>query len=311
MGLDPTTIASAASIGSNLINYYATSSMNEATRKWNEAQYRTQRWDALQDWHRQNEYNHPIEQMRRLREAGLNPHLVYGGGANSVSGPVRSTDTKSWNPSVPKLDLQNVVSEIMGVSQQQQALKNAEAQLMLLNAQKDRTDADTLRILEDTEGKNIFNKYAADEIVSRINNRNKDTELKDVMIGYTLNKDQREQLRLTNDIQKTAQDILESQQRVRKSQAEVNNIIETKEVIKQTGILKKLQATHKAMGLDDDYTQAEWFLANAVYDPKGAVDILNKYLEAIGHIAEKGVEQTGKTMANTAKSIWQALTRKF
>ena len=211
MGLDPTTIASAASIGSNLINYYATSSMNEATRNWNEAQYRTQRWDSLQDWHRQNEYNHPIEQMRRLREAGLNPHLVYGGGANSVSGPVRGTDTKSWNPSVPKLDLQNVVSEIIGVSQQQQALKNAEAQLMLLNAQKDRTDADTLRILEDTEGKGINNKYLADEIVSRINNRNKDTELKDIMIGYTLNKDQREQLRLTNDIDKTAQDILESQ----------------------------------------------------------------------------------------------------
>lgn len=35
----------------------------------------------LEMWKRQNEYNHPTQQMARLKEAGLNPALVYGQGA--------------------------------------------------------------------------------------------------------------------------------------------------------------------------------------------------------------------------------------
>lgn len=38
----------------------------------------------LEMWQRQNEYNSPSAQMQRLKDAGLNPHLVYGSG--SVAG---------------------------------------------------------------------------------------------------------------------------------------------------------------------------------------------------------------------------------
>lgn len=34
----------------------------------------------LEMWNRQNEYNMPAAQMGRLKDAGLNPHLVYGTG---------------------------------------------------------------------------------------------------------------------------------------------------------------------------------------------------------------------------------------
>ena len=37
-----------------------------------------------QQWQAENEYNSPKAQMQRLKEAGLNPNLVYGNG--SVSG---------------------------------------------------------------------------------------------------------------------------------------------------------------------------------------------------------------------------------
>lgn len=39
---------------------------------------------AMQAWNLANNYNHPIQQMERLKAAGLNPLLVYGSG--SVSG---------------------------------------------------------------------------------------------------------------------------------------------------------------------------------------------------------------------------------
>lgn len=38
----------------------------------------------LQQWNRANEYNLPINQMARLKQAGLNPNLVYGSGAGQV-----------------------------------------------------------------------------------------------------------------------------------------------------------------------------------------------------------------------------------
>lgn len=41
-----------------------------------------QNWN-LEQWHRQNAYNAPIAQMQRLKEAGLNPRLMYGKGAGS------------------------------------------------------------------------------------------------------------------------------------------------------------------------------------------------------------------------------------
>lgn len=43
-------------------------------------------WEQQVDmWNRNNEYNSPIQQMQRLKEAGLNPNLVYGSGVTGNS----------------------------------------------------------------------------------------------------------------------------------------------------------------------------------------------------------------------------------
>lgn len=45
---------------------------------------------AMQSWTLANDYNHPIQQMERLKAAGLNPNLVYGSGSvagNTTSAP--------------------------------------------------------------------------------------------------------------------------------------------------------------------------------------------------------------------------------
>ena len=104
--------------------------------------YQKQRTDALADWARTNEYNSPLQQMARLKEAGLSPHLIYGGGANSISQPVRSTDTKSWSPNAPQIDGAQIVSQYFGVQQQQNALEIQKQQiesLKLDNQYKEQT----------------------------------------------------------------------------------------------------------------------------------------------------------------------------
>ena len=134
--------AGAITAATSIANLISQGAMNRKTRKWNEAMYGKQREDALADWARTNEYNAPLQQMARLKEAGLSPHLIYGGGANSISQPVRSTDTKSWSPNAPQIDGSQIVSQYFGVQQQQNALKIQEQQiagLKLDNTYKEQT----------------------------------------------------------------------------------------------------------------------------------------------------------------------------
>lgn len=52
----------------------------------------------LEQWYRENAYNAPDEQMRRLRNAGLNPNLVYGTG--TVTGNTTTTGPRFDRPDV-------------------------------------------------------------------------------------------------------------------------------------------------------------------------------------------------------------------
>ena len=53
----------------------------QVQREWQERMYGRQRTDqekwALAQWHRENKYNSPIEQMARLKAAGINPNMAY------------------------------------------------------------------------------------------------------------------------------------------------------------------------------------------------------------------------------------------
>lgn len=61
--------------------------LNRKTRKWNEKM-----------WHLQNQYNLPEAQMQRFKDAGLNPHLIFGQGSAGNAG-----SPSSWTPTAPDL----------------------------------------------------------------------------------------------------------------------------------------------------------------------------------------------------------------
>ena len=280
-------------------NTISTISTNNAQRRWNEAMYNRQREDALADWARTNQYNSPLAQMQRFKEAGLNPNLIYG--QTNMAQPVRSTDAKSWNPQAPAFNLGQIVDQYLQA-------KQAGASIDIMKEQKENLQASTegklIDNLRNAKGLSFIEPMAQAKLEGAL----QDNKYKGALTTLTLDRNEREAIKLSNDRQKTAQDIIESKQRVTKSQQEVRNLQETNNILKQTGVLRKLEAMQKSMGLDDDYTQTEWFIAQAAYDPKGGVEILNKYIQALGWIADQGVKQTGQTLKNTAKSIWNALT---
>lgn len=97
-------------IGSSLIGgltslFGAKSQFNEQ-KKLIELQYQKN----LEQWNRENEYNAPVAQMQRLRDAGLNPNLVYGNGNNTAGSAASS-------PSYGLAEAPNIIGEIGKVIQ--------------------------------------------------------------------------------------------------------------------------------------------------------------------------------------------------
>lgn len=132
-------IAAGSGLLSTGINAFTTAGMNRRTREWNEDMYALQRKDALSDWAMQNQYNSPLEQMARLRAAGLNPNLVYGHGATTEAGPMRSTDVKSWNPTPPQVNLESAavdgLNAYYNVQTKDAQLENITAQNQVIEQQ--------------------------------------------------------------------------------------------------------------------------------------------------------------------------------
>ena len=97
---------------------------------------------SVEMWNMQNQYNSPTAQMSRLRQAGLNPNLVYGSGVtgnNAGSAPQyqpakiqRATmePYRGWN-----LGLSDAASIYMAMRQNKAQVENMEAQNKLIKEQ--------------------------------------------------------------------------------------------------------------------------------------------------------------------------------
>jgi uncharacterized transporter YbjL len=127
-----------AQVGASLFNTGAQVHMNKKNRQY-----------ALDDWHRQNAYNAPAQQMQRFKEAGLNPNLIYK--QTNEAAPVRSTDYVA-----PQLgDFQGILSKSNQMKIQDQQLSNMELQNEAIQAQIAKTKADALFVASNTDYKNL------------------------------------------------------------------------------------------------------------------------------------------------------------
>ena len=147
-------------LGAGLANTILSPIMTTITNKQN-------RKHALEDWNRQNTYNHPTQQMQRLKEAGLNPNLVYGGGATTTAQPIKSPDAQ-----VPNIDTQKIPESIgayQGIKNQQLEYSRIQKAMELQDAQKKNIEANTLNTLAGTDlkqldliSKGIMNQFLPD-----------------------------------------------------------------------------------------------------------------------------------------------------
>ena len=81
---------------------------NRLNRTYNQMLARQQNQWNLEQWQRENYYNSPVAQMARLRQAGLNPDLMYGQGTTGNS--FGSPEMTSGAPSEPQ-DMSAILSK--------------------------------------------------------------------------------------------------------------------------------------------------------------------------------------------------------
>jgi len=101
-----------------------------------------------QAWNDQNDYNNPIMQMNRLRQAGLNPHLVYGqssgGAAGNSSSPRQVSERPSLDSPIP--GFMDAIRGFSGVAQQRAQVGLLENQKDLVTSQVAKTNAEVARL---------------------------------------------------------------------------------------------------------------------------------------------------------------------
>lgn len=129
----------AASLVGSIFNTSAQAKANKQSERFAREMYQRQKDDNLAFWEKQNAYNDPSAQMNRLANAGLNPHLVYGNGADVKAGPIQTASAPSWTPKAPQSDagriLGGTMADIYDIEQKKAniAQTNAQTQSILSN----------------------------------------------------------------------------------------------------------------------------------------------------------------------------------
>jgi len=160
---------------------------------------------SLEDWNRQNAYNHPSQQMQRLKEAGLNPNLVYGGGATITAQSVKTPEAQ-----VPNIDLQKapeLIGAYQSIKNQQLEYSRIQKAMELQDAQKKNIEANTLSTLAGTDLKKLD--YVSKGIMNQFLPEVQEANLAKTKIGtqIAVSQNEMEKLMFPNKVDKVLAEI--------------------------------------------------------------------------------------------------------
>lgn len=113
---------------------------------------------SIENWNRENAYNTPKAQMERLKSAGLNPNLVYNGGAGALQSGAISAPSAPGSQMAPTPDFSSSVSDAVN--------------LALGISQADKNNNDSLG----QKLSNIFNERTLDDRVTAVAKQNNWTD---------------------------------------------------------------------------------------------------------------------------------------
>lgn len=124
------------SLASGLFNTINTESNNLTQMMLSKYSYEQQR-KMIQE---QNEYNSPLQQMKRYQEAGLNPNLIYGNGQSSAGNQSGIAQYHVPNTQAPYIDFgdlgaSSALSNLIGLKSMEKELDIKDAQIQKILAE--------------------------------------------------------------------------------------------------------------------------------------------------------------------------------
>lgn len=240
----------------------STASINKKTRKWNEKMHALQRGESLADFAMQNQYNHPSSQMARLREAGLNPNLIYGEGAvANNAGQIKAAPVESWDPKPTQIDIGSAAGAGISAYYDSQV---KQATIDNLRSQNTVIEQDGLLKAAQTIATTLAGQSTAQSIdVSKFDLSQKqrlaDIHAKAAELAnaktmadtqYTLDENERKAAMQQPSLTIAAETILNMRLSRAKTDAEINHINQQIKNLKQDEELKTLDVELRRMGIN-------------------------------------------------------------
>lgn len=102
-------IQTGGSLLSSGINYASTQRLNKKQREHQMAMFIKEQAANEYNWNKVNEYNLPKNQMQRYKDAGLNPHLIYG--QLQQAHGIDNAKIGEWRPQTPQINLGNDIGK--------------------------------------------------------------------------------------------------------------------------------------------------------------------------------------------------------
>lgn len=130
--MDPATIAAISGAVDTGVNAITQIGQNRKARQHQEYMY-----------DKQNAYNTPMAQMQRFKDAGLNPHLIYGQGNSGNAGAPPPVTTQE----APKMNFMDITSNYVAQKRQQTEIDNLEKARQVMEADRILKGASTVNAL--------------------------------------------------------------------------------------------------------------------------------------------------------------------
>lgn len=272
MGLGGAIIEAAGSLGSGLIGGLFNANQAKKNRQFQERMYNKQVEDNIKFWNMQNEYNLPSAQLDRLKQAGLNPLLMYEGqmqnvaqsapqGGSLPSGSSASASFQNPFAGFGILDAQRKVMESQSRNLDTDSEKKA-AEALLAAEQTIKTREEARK----TRNDNWFNVASMQDRLRQIQTENR---LKEAMANTE--EWRKDEIRSTIELNSKNQDYLESQiynnerltdQQIAESKQRVENSIK-----ETSAIIANLKAQERKAYADAWLAQEQARTAHDTHDP--------------------------------------------
>lgn len=203
-------VGAAAGFVNGILDRRQERKLAEEQREWNEQMADKQNAWSLDMWNKTNEYNSPSEQVKRLREAGLNP-LYYGLDGTSANA-FQSAQVQGYD----RASMAGLSNPFGAGLEGYMSMKSLAKDIELKNAQIDKTKADTASVGLDNEWKDKT-------MEARVESQN----LANSLTKETIDKVRKEKSQIEENIKKTIEEtknevlkgaLIDMQTRVAKAQ---------------------------------------------------------------------------------------------